>query len=411
MYPRCSYNVAMLDTAFDGRKQRGLAIAATARIQRKGRTFTVPSQSTVGNYTVIQSREGFHCTCPDYELTGRTCKHGYAVEFFLTRETAPDGTVTETRTVRVTYSQNWPAYNAAQVSEQDTFCRLLRDLVADVPEPDYTRGRRPIPMADRLFSAAFKVYSTFSGRRFMSDLRNAHKAGHVSRVPHYNSIFNVIEDPALTDVLQSLIARSAAPLAAVETSFAVDSTGFGLGQFYRHFSAKYGQERSKMNWLKLHATIGTNTNVITSAIVTDKDSHDGALLRPMMEETARQFTVKEVSADKAYSIKKNLMFLETLGAVPYIPFKSNTTGATENETWNRLFHFFNLYRETFLQHYHKRSNVESTFSALKRKFGDNIRSKTPTAQVNEALLKVLCHNLVVLIHEMHETGAPVTFRG
>jgi transposase len=400
----------MLDTAFDGRKQRGLAIAATARILRKGRTFTVPSQTTVGTYTVIQSREGFHCTCPDYELTGRTCKHGYAVEFFLTRETAPDGTVTETRTMRVTYSQpNWPAYNAAQVSEQETFCRLLRDLVSDVPEPAYTRGRRPIPMADRLFSAAFKVYSTFSGRRFMTDLRNAHAAGLVSRVPHYNSIFNVIEDPALTDVLKGLIVRSAAPLAAVETSFAIDSTGFGLGQFYRHFSAKYGQERSKMNWLKLHATVGTKTNVITSVMVTDKDTHDGALLRPMMEETARTFTVKEVSADKAYSIKKNLMFLENMNAVPYIPFKSNTDGASENPTWNRLFHYFNLYRETFLQHYHKRSNVESTFSALKRKFGDGIRSKTPVAQVNEALLKVLCHNLVVLIHEMHETGAPIAF--
>ena len=264
-------------------------------------------------------------------------------------------------------------------------------------------------MADRLFAATFKVYSTMSGRRFMSDLRNAHKAGHVSRVPHYNSIFNVIEDPTLTDILQTLIARSAAPLAAVETSFAVDSTGFGLGQFYRHFSAKYGQERSKMNWLKLHATIGTKTNVITSVIVSDKDTHDGALLRPMIEETARQFTVAEVSADKAYSTKKNLAYLETLGTATYIPFKSNTNGATDNQTWNRLFHFFNLYRETFLLHYHKRSNAESTFSALKRKFGESIRSKTPVAQVNEAMLKVLCHNLVVLIHEMHETGAPVAF--
>jgi hypothetical protein len=45
---------------------------------------------------------------------------------------------------------------------------------------------------------------------------------------------------------------------------------------------------------------------------------------------------------------------------------------------------------------------------IKRKFGDAVRSKTDTAMVNEALLKVLCHNLVVLIHEMYELGiAPV----
>ena len=38
---------------------------------------------------------------------------------------------------------------------------------------------------------------------------------------------------------------------------------------------------------------------------------------------------------------------------------------------------------------------------IKRKFGDSLRSKTETAQVNETLAKVLCHNIVVLIHEMY----------
>ena len=46
---------------------------------------------------------------------------------------------------------------------------------------------------------------------------------------------------------------------------------------------------------------------------------------------------------------------------------------------------------------------------MKRKFGDTIRSKSLTAQVNEALLKVLCHNLVCVIHEMHESGITPTF--
>ena len=57
-----------------------------------------------------------------------------------------------------------------------------------------------------------------------------------------------------------------------------------------------------------------------------------------------------------------------------------------------------------LAHYHKRSNAESTFSMIKRKFGDSLRGKTETAQVNETLAKVLCHNLVVLIHEMYALG-------
>jgi hypothetical protein len=55
------------------------------------------------------------------------------------------------------------------------------------------------------------------------------------------------------------------------------------------------------------------------------------------------------------------------------------------------------------------SNVESTFSMMKRKFGDGLRSKTNVAMVNETLCKILCHNLVVLIHEMCELGIDPVF--
>jgi hypothetical protein len=59
-------------------------------------------------------------------------------------------------------------------------------------------------------------------------------------------------------------------------------------------------------------------------------------------------------------------------------------------------------QDEFLAHYHQRSNVESNFSAIKRKFGGAVRSKRFTAQVNEILCKVLCHNLSMLVHAMHE---------
>jgi hypothetical protein len=46
-----------------------------------------------------------------------------------------------------------------------------------------------------------------------------------------------------------------------------------------------------------------------------------------------------------------------------------------------------------LQHYHKRSNVESTFSMIEAKFCDHARSKTDVAMVNEVLCKIVCHNI------------------
>ncbi len=56
-----------------------------------------------------------------------------------------------------------------------------------------------------------------------------------------------------------------------------------------------------------------------------------------------------------------------------------------------------------------RSNAESTFSMIKAKFGERLRSKTEVAQTNEVLLKVLCHNICCLIRPMRELGLEPTF--
>ena len=189
----------------------------------------------------------------------------------------------------------------------------------------------------------------------------------------------------------------------------MDSTGFGTQSFYRHYSAKYGRHTERRAFVKVHAMIGTRTNVVTAVAVTDEHVGDSPMLAPLVTETAENFNVQRVSADKAYASVFNFNLIESLGAQPVVPFKINAR-PNESPTWNRLFHYFQFQRDEFLARYHQRSNIESTFSAMKRKFGDTIRSKSPVAQRNEALLKVLCHNIVCLIHEVHESGATAAFR-
>jgi transposase len=99
-----------------------------------------------------------------------------------------------------------------------------------------------------------------------------------------------------------------------------------------------------------------------------------------------------------------------VGAVPYIPFKSNNQGEGP-AAWRRAWHTFSLRRDEFLSHYHRRSNVETTFSAVKRLFGGAVRAKLPVAQKNEVLLKCLVYNATCLVHAMYELGIEPTFPG
>jgi transposase len=401
----------MTDWKLCDREQRGMLLAAMVKIKQNGSKWVVPSQSTYGtNYTVNPDEQSPCCTCPDFEMHGCTCKHIFAVRVVRQRELFDNGTevITEsvslTQTVqRKTYPQQWPAYNRAQVAEKDTFQELLAALCQGIQEPPQATGRPRIPLADVVFSACFKVFSTLSGRRFTCDLQDAQAKGHIGRVPHYNSLFRHLENENLTAILGELIVRSSQPLAAVEQDFAVDSTGFTSCRFDRWFDHKYGKVREQHDWVKAHLVIGVATHIVAAVEIRERSTNDSPLLPVLLDTAAKTFTLSEVSADKQYSSNANFEAIAKHGATGFIPFRNWTTGAVGG-LFAKAFHFFSLHREEFLRHYHKRSNVETAVMMIKSKFGDAVRSKTEVAMRNEVLCKVLCHNLCCLIQAMHELG-------
>ena len=155
-----------------------------------------------------------------------------------------------------TYKQVWPAYNLAQTIEKHRFQVLLHALCKNLQNQPPKVGRPRTTLADVVFAAVFKVYSTVSTRRFSCDLKDAHAKGHVSKAIHYNSICAYLEWPALSATLQELIKLSCVPLRAVETDFAVDSTGFSTSRFVRWFDQKYGVTRPGHDWVKVHIIVG-----------------------------------------------------------------------------------------------------------------------------------------------------------
>lgn len=325
--------------------------------------------------------------------------------------------------MRQTYRQEWPAYNQAQTNEKARLQELLFELCSGIEEPQQTNGRPRLPLGEMVFCAVLKVYSTFSSRRFISDLHAARERGYVSKVPHFNSVSNYLESEALTPYLRMLIEDSAAPLRIVERDFAVDSSGFSTGIYQKWVDAKwgkvrqsYGVERTQnlktQDWVKVHVMCGVKTNIITAVEVTHAHAHDSPQYPALLETTSRNFVMNSVCADKAYSSEKNLRLTLVKGAQPFIAFKSNATAAPQRNTvWKEMLRQYQYNQEWFMQHYHRRSNVETTFSMIKLKFGERLRSKGRTAQINEVLCKILCHNLCCLIQSIYELGIEPTFWG
>lgn len=314
-----------------------------------------------------------------------------------------------------TYPQDWVAYNQAQTKEKILFLELLHDITSQIPKQNNgRRGRPTIDVGDMIFCCCLKIYLDFSSRRTKSDVQLAYNLGYIDHVPHFNTILNYLNNPALKLYLTQLIHLSALPLKDFEKTFTVDATGFSTSMYGRWLNIRAPSKMDVINvrkYMKCHIMSGTRTNVITHVEITDHTVHDTLMFPTLVENTAEHFDMQEICADKGYTSRKNFQIASRHGAVPYIPFRSTATSRAGGvPIWHMMYRYFKDNHDEFMKHYHQRSNAESVFSSIKRKFGDYLRTKNHDAMTNEILCKALVHNLCVLIQEMFTLGIKVKFQ-
>lgn len=305
----------------------------------------------------------------------------------------------------IIYSQDWTAYNKTQTSEfsmfQDILIELLDSLI-DTKKP-LRQGRPFNDFKEMIFCCIMRTYYGKSSRRSVSFLDYAIAKGYISKKPHFNTVLNYFKDESITPILKYLIEKSGSPLKNVENDFAVDSSGFSTSLFGRWLDIRIQSPGMKRIWKKAHVTSGVRSNIITSIEITPGFYADSPQFKNLVKITSKTFKIREISADKAYSSRQNLQAVASLGAVPYIPFRKDATGKSRGTMiWGIMKRFYDNHREYFMDHYHKRSNAETVFSMMKRKFGNHLFSKSEVGQVNEILCRALAHNICVLIQEFHE---------
>lgn len=308
---------------------------------------------------------------------------------------------------RKTYSQNWHAYNKYQTEEKLLFYKILNDSVESlhIDEKFGSVGRPFNLMSDMLKCCVIKIFCGFSSRRTISELKLVQKLGYIKQVPHYNSIINYFDSEEMQVHLSNLYRTLALPLKGIESKFAIDASGFSTSIKENWLSVRLDNKPIQRTWRKLHIVTGVQTNVVSAAKITKAYSHDILEFQNLIGSTAKDFNVSEVSADAGYLSRSNVDFVGKLGAVPYIMPKSNikkTTKPLGSSSWKNMIKMWSKNKEEFKKHYHLRSNAESTFSMLKRKFSDHLRSKKEQAQTNEILCKVVCHNISVLVSGIFE---------
>lgn len=309
--------------------------------------------------------------------------------------------------LRLTHAQDWVAYNQAKTKEKLIAEQMIDEITSCIEPKVKRKGRKGFSTREKVFCMFTYVYNGHSSRRTFSDLHIAKQRTIISKVPHFNTILSFFNDPVMKEFLADLITIIALPLRQVELSFSQDATGFSTSKFERWLDVRTKTEKKKRHYKKLHAFVANKSNIITRLMITNGTEHDSPYLKPLVEQSSRYFILEEVSADKAYLSNDNLNLISKVGGLPLIPFKSNSVRRHGSRIWKLMYDFFGNNRFKFLELYHQRSNSETTFSMIKRNFGQSLRTLRDESQVNEILMKCVCHNLSCLIQESFELGLEI----
>ncbi len=306
---------------------------------------------------------------------------------------------------------DWRAYNYSQTMEKIIFLRLLDDLCNLLDDEKYGGcGRKPTSLSHQVFCVCLKVYLNTSSRGLISDLELCRRKGHLDAVPHFNSVLNYFNSKSVKRALNYFIGLSALPLAQLEKTFAVDSTGFSEHRYMEKWSSIRQKHHLHRQYRKAHCIYGTYSNAIASCIITDGTANDSPRFKQLLKDASANFNIEEITADKAYCSRENLKYADQLGITPYIPFKKNAVTKSRGAiVWNKMYKYFKENNKEFMEHYHKRSNAESGFFMIKQKFGEFVNSKNELAQTNEILAKIVCHNIRILIQEIYLSDLDIDF--
>lgn len=311
--------------------------------------------------------------------------------------------------------RNWSLYNTAQQREKFIVMKLISDAVdfMEIPYCYHGNGRPHLDNADMLKICCYKTFSGISSRRFRGELLIPKALGFIEKIPHFNMINKYLNMESMSLHFERLYRVLAMPLAEVEQNFVADSTGFSTFGKKRWLDARL-DFKERRDYVKLHIMSGVFTKIITSTKVTKGTANDAPFFEQLIRETAEQFRLREIAADAGYLSKRNCAIAAEVGAEPYIMPKINIRkfripAERTNQAWRNMIRLFVNNKPFFLEKYHKRSNVESVFSMIKRKFSPNIKSKNFVAQQNELLCLVACHNASVLCNTIFTANLDIKF--
>jgi hypothetical protein len=274
------------------------------------------------------------------------------------------------------------------------FYNSLWDLTIDVCRraqiPLYVERHDPkvFTTVQKLYLWFYKTKKRLSLRDLIDDLSTSKLVEflRLPRIPNFSTLSHFLASVP-TRLLQAIDDAIQTILPSFE-EIIVDSTGFECSHPSHYFCQRIDSKYPSDGFITLHAVVDQEHGFVRTKSTRTRKVHDSKMLKPLVKKLHRKPAL--LRADRGYDSEENYRFLrEEIDCVPLILQKNilkpidKCTGDYRREM-RAVFDYGN---------YLQRNKIEAIFSAIKRKYGCALSTRTLRNQHKELRIKVIVYNL------------------
>lgn len=162
------------------------------------------------------------------------------------------------------------------------------------------------------------------------------------------------------------------------------------------FSIRVKRFISRRECDKVHLAVCSDFLLILNWRITKWKRNDSPFFRILL----RSFRwLGAVFADKGYAARKHFQFVADRKGGLFAPFKSNATPKPKsNPAWKAAYWLWKRFSTVYTSIYHQRSKIEAVFSALKRRYGDQLYCKSAAMRRKEMTLRFIAYNVRIILY-------------
>ena len=285
-------------------------------------------------------------------------------------------------------NRNWPEYNAQLVRRGEFYLDLscVKNWSWELREMNRKKTGAPYKYPNTFITFASIIYSFFR-------MPYRQLEGFIGQLSTY--------EPGLVaadyTTLHKRISKQNLGIEIPENDaiVAVDSTGIKVTNRGDWMREKHGKQRR--GWLKVHVAVDVESKRLLSMEVTEEDTSDSEVLRPLLEDV----NIEEGLMDGAYDTNDAFEFMKSKGVeCPGIKIRENAiVGKVESARSTAVLEFKKMgYKGWKQMHkYGRRWAVEGFFSSIKRIFGETVRASSPKGMVAEIKRAFILYNILMSI--------------